>query len=170
MSGERLFRKDDIVRWLLDHLNVWVLVGALIVAGAAVVLVILIIYMLPVPAQEEVPVALLTRIPGPTPTFTLPAVTPTATATPPIMVDGISVGMYVQIAGTEGAGLRLRAGAGTSQELRFVGMDSEVFLVKDGPRDADGFTWWFLEAPYDPNRSGWAASNYLAVVSQPEQP
>jgi len=43
-------------------------------------------------------------------------------------------------------------------------MDAEVFEVKDGPKMADNFTWWFLEAPYDPGRSGWAAANYLKVV------
>jgi hypothetical protein len=49
-------------------------------------------------------------------------------------------------------------------------MDSEVFMVKDGPKDADGFTWWFLEAPYDPQRSGWAASNYLQVIQSTPNP
>jgi len=158
-----------VIRWLLDRINLWVFIGTLAVAGAMVVLVVALVYLLP-PPPAEVPVAVLTRIPGPTPTFTLPAVTPTPTLTPPVTVGGIAVGMYVQITGTEGAGLRLRAGPGTNQELRFVGMDSEVFLVKDGPREADGFTWWFLEAPYDPNRSGWAAASYLSVVNQPVQP
>jgi hypothetical protein len=46
-------------------------------------------------------------------------------------------------------------------------MEAEVFLVKDGPKQSDGFTWWFLEAPYDPDRSGWAASSYLVMVRNP---
>jgi hypothetical protein len=43
-------------------------------------------------------------------------------------------------------------------------MDAEVFEVKEGPKEADGFTWWYLVAPYDTNRSGWAASKFLTVV------
>jgi uncharacterized protein YraI len=73
----------------------------------------------------------------------------------------------VQISGTEGSGLRLRSGPGTGNPPRFLGMDSEVFSVKDGPKFADGFTWWFLEADYDATRSGWAASQYLTVVANP---
>jgi len=37
--------------------------------------------------------------------------------------------------------------------------------VVDGPEQADGFIWWYLEAPYDTSRSGWAASQYLGLVS-----
>jgi hypothetical protein len=83
-------------------------------------------------------------------------------------VDGIAVDMFVQITGTGGDGLRLRSGAGTGNPPRFLGYEAEVFRVKDGPIFADGFTWWFLEAPYDPNRSGWAAATYLAVVTPPQ--
>jgi hypothetical protein len=159
-----------MIRWLLDRLNVWVLLGTLIVAGGLVVLAVALVYLVPKPAQPERSSAALTRIPGPTPTYTLPAISPTPTPTQPVSVGGISVGMYVQISGTEGQGLRLREAAGTSQALRFVGMDAEVFQVKDGPQEADGYTWWYLEAPYDPNRAGWAASQYLAIVNQPETP
>jgi hypothetical protein len=84
-----------------------------------------------------------------------------------LAVYDVSVGGYVQISGTDGQGLRLRTGPGTGNEPRFLGMDSEVFLVKEGPEEADGFTWWYLEAPYDPARSGWAASAYLTVVNNP---
>jgi hypothetical protein len=83
-------------------------------------------------------------------------------------VGGISIGSYVQISGTDGAGLRLRSGPGTTNPQRFLGMDAEVFQVKEGPKTADGFTWWYLEAPYDPQRTGWAASEYLKVVSSAE--
>jgi len=158
-----------MMRWLLDRLNVWVLVGTLAVAAVLVMVTAALVYLLPRPVQNETSPAVLTLIPGPTPTFTPQAVTPTITPTQPVMVGGISVGMYVQITGTEGQGLRLRAGAGTNQALRFVGMDSEVFLVKDGPKDADGYTWWYLEAPYDPGRAGWAVSQYLTIVNPPEQ-
>lgn len=159
-----------MIRWLADRVNIWVFIGAIVVAGGLVALAGLLILFSPAPAPAKGPAADLTIIPAPTPTATRPPViaTPTVTAAP--VIGGISVGSYVQISGTEGAGLRLRAAAGTAHAMRFVGMDSEVFLVKQGPQEADGFTWWFLEAPYDPSRSGWAASNYLTVVEAVPSP
>ncbi|HNT54497.1 MAG TPA: SH3 domain-containing protein [Anaerolineaceae bacterium] len=113
------------------------------------------------------PTALLTVLAAPTATSALPPIfdAPTATAVP-VEVGGISVGAYVQISGTDGAGLRLRSGAGTGYDQLFLGYDSEVFKVIDGPIANDGYTWWRLEAPYDTTRSGWAAANYLAIVSE----
>jgi hypothetical protein len=48
-----------------------------------------------------------------------------------------------------------------------LGVEAEVFQVRDGPRDVDGYVWWFLVAPTDETRGGWAVSNYLAVVQNP---
>ncbi len=160
------------MRWLLDHINIWVILGALIVAAVLVAISIAAIIFMP-PAQataltSATPQTGVTVIPGPTPTPTPPAIPPTATPKPTAAaVGGIAVGMYVKITGTEGSGLRLRSDAGTSKTLNFVAMDEEVFQVKDGPRDADGFTWWMLQAPYDPKRTGWGASKYLTVVQGP---
>jgi len=39
--------------------------------------------------------------------------------------------------------------------------------VRDGPQEADGYTWWYLVAPYDENRAGWAASEFLAAIPSP---
>jgi hypothetical protein len=104
----------------------------------------------------------------PAPTLTSTAAEPQLTLTPEGGTgNGIALGGFVQISGTEGEGLRLREGPGTNQALKFIGMDAEVFEVKDGPREVDGYTWWFLVAPYDKNRSGWAASNYLTLISTP---
>lgn len=155
-----------MIRWLVNNINIWVLLGAMLVAGGLIALVALLVYLMPVQPQPAVQGS-LTMIPAPTFTYTPTKVLETPTPTPPPSVGGISVGNYVQIAGTDGAGLRLRSGPGTSNEPRFLGMDSEVFVVKDGPKESDGFIWWFLEAPYDPNRSGWAASQYLSVVAAP---
>jgi hypothetical protein len=74
---------------------------------------------------------------------------------------------YVQISGTGGDGLRLRVEPGLKSEVRILGAEDEVFEVKDGPREADGFTWWYLVGPYDQTRRGWAVSNYLQVVQNP---
>lgn len=159
-----------MIRWMFQRINIWVLLAALLVAGLLIGGLFLLISLLPASqAPAEQPAALLTVIPAPTATHTLPPTSVLPSPTTPVTIDGISQGVYVQIAGTEGQGLRLRSGPGTSNPPRFLGMDSEVFLVKDGPQDSDGFTWWYLEAPYDPGRSGWAASAYLAIVAQPEE-
>lgn len=156
-----------MLRWLINHVNIWVMIGAILVAGGLVVLVGMLVLLMPVPPRPSVPAA-FTVIPAPSPTITPTPVTATPTSTPAPSVGGISVGDYVQITGTEGAGLRIRSGPGTSNPHQFIGMDSEVFIIKDGPKESDGFTWWYLEAPYDPSRSGWAASEYLTVVSAPD--
>jgi hypothetical protein len=157
--------------YLRSRVTLWVILGALAVAGGLIFVLAVVLFLLPPPAQPDVPVAQITFIPAPS----LTPVQPTASssggqATPTgEVVGGIGVGMYVQITGTGGDGLRLRAGPGKSNEPRFLGYEAEVFRVKDGPKLSDGLTWWFLEAPYDPNRSGWAASQYLAVVAAPKQ-
>lgn len=98
----------------------------------------------------------------------LPTVTPTAipsTPTPP--PDAFGIGVYVQITGTGGDGLRLRAGPGLSEAQLFLGYDSEVYQIVDGPFQADGYTWWKLTAPYDATRTGWAVQDYLTVIPSP---
>ncbi len=77
------------------------------------------------------------------------------------------MGAYVQITGTGGDGLRVRAEAGLKGAVRFIALEAEVFQVTDGPQEADGYTWWYLVAPADESRQGWAASNYLTVVQSP---
>ena len=88
-------------------------------------------------------------------------------ATPTLAANTIGIGGYVQITGTEGQGLRIRLSAGLNAETVFRGEESEVFLVKDGPQIADGYTWWYLVAPYDETRAGWSAADFLAVVPSP---
>ncbi len=77
----------------------------------------------------------------------------------------IIIGSFVQISGTDQEGLRLRAGPGTGYNQLFLGMESEVFEVKDGPVASDGYAWWYLIAPYDKKRNGWAASDYLVRIN-----
>ena len=157
--------------YLRSRVTIWVILGALGVAGGLILLLAALFFLAPPPAHPDLPVAQVTVIPAPSLTPVQPtsaaagaSVTPTSQ-----VVGGIGIGMYVQISGTGGDGLRLRAGAGTGNPPRFMGYEAEVFRVKDGPKLSDGLTWWFLEAPYDPGRSGWAASQYLAVVAPPKQ-
>jgi hypothetical protein len=79
----------------------------------------------------------------------------------------IGVGAYVQITGTEGSALNIRREPGLSSEVIFLAYDAEVFEVREGPMEVDGFTWWYLVTPVDEARSGWAAANYLTVVPNP---
>ena len=45
--------------------------------------------------------------------------------------------------------------------------EAEIFIVKDGPIEADGYTWWYLLGPFDETRNGWAVSNYLVLAQNP---
>ncbi len=102
----------------------------------------------------------------PSPTYGL-SPEPTSTIQddlPPDPGDLIKVGMNVRVSGTEGQGLRLRREAGINTTPIFLGGENEVFEVVDGPVSADGFTWWYLKAPEDSSRQGWAVSNYITPL------
>ena len=73
----------------------------------------------------------------------------------------------MQINGTEGAGLRIRSAPGLNSDTVFRGEEAETFKVNDGPKQADGYTWWYVVAPFDETRAGWAAADFLAVVPAP---
>ena len=156
---------------LRKYYLVWVTLG-----GVALGFILFVIFGLVLlssrPAPPEVSTAttpFVTIIPAPTltPVVIVPTQSqPTVTITPTVPQGDIGLGAYVQISGTSGEGLRLRSQPGTQSPMRFLGMDDEVFLVKDGPKEANGFTWWFLQAPYDDKRSGWAAANYLKVIQK----
>jgi hypothetical protein len=79
----------------------------------------------------------------------------------------IAKGALVQISGTGGDGLRVRSEPGLQGEVLFVALEAEVFQVVDGPRQGDGFTWWYLAALYDNSLSGWAVANFLEVIQNP---
>lgn len=155
-------------------LNPWVIFGAI---GFASVLFLLSLYLLSSTRNTSVassaPTAILTVVSLPTSTPLTPSPTPPTTTTPtltppPPAPDGeISLGAFVQITGTGGDGLRVRTEPGLSSEVRFLGLDSEVFEVRDGPQEFDGHTWWYLVAPFEENRNGWAVSGYLSVVQNP---
>jgi hypothetical protein len=54
-----------------------------------------------------------------------------------------------------------------NSESAFLGFDSEVFIVQDGPVVLDGYVWWYLVAPYDETRTGWAAADFLSYIPSP---
>src|SRR5258706_4742853 len=150
-----------------------ILVGAL---GVAMLLLLLtfawIEWSAPPPASGEV-LAVLTVIPAPSgtpvplPTPTLDPNAPTPVPTP--ARGEVALAAYVQIKGTEGQGLRIRSEPGLNSNPLFLGYDAEVFVVKAGPRLADGYSWYQLVAPYDETRTGWAASDFLNIIPPPPQ-
>lgn len=149
--------------------NRWVILGALLLAGSLLLITAISIGLTTPLRTSEVGFAPadLTVIPAPTATSNVP---PTATIDPfaPTAVPtGIVIGNYVQITGTNGEGLRIRSNPGLSGEPVFLGFDSEVFIVQDGPREADGYVWWYLVAPYDQTRAGWAAADFLSYIPEP---
>lgn len=149
--------------------NKWVVLGALLLAGL-LILVTAIAIGLTVPNQASdvgfVP-ANLTMIPAPTGTSSAPPRPTIDPFAPTPVPTGPALGNYVQITGTNGEGLRIRSQPGLNGEPVFLGYDSEVFIVQDGPREADGYTWWYLVAPYDDTRAGWAAANFLSYIPAP---
>ena len=153
-----------MLNWFFRIFNKWVILGTffVLVFLCSITFGIFKIFQSQNPDQAAA-VALLTVIPAPTITPTSSDLYPTPTQVF-ISENGIFVGAFVQISGTEGEGLRLRSGPGLNHAPRFLGMDAEVYEVKDGPKFSDGFTWWYLVAPYDQTRSGWAASEYLSLV------
>jgi|WetSurMetagenome_2_1015567.scaffolds.fasta_scaffold219449_2 hypothetical protein len=157
--------------WLRSYWTRWTTIGAIGIFAFLCLSFIGLVYALqPRHIALAEPTAILLVIPAPTATSTPISALPTPTATGvPESENGISKGMFVQITGTSGEGLRIRSGAGTDNPPKFLGMDAEVFKVMDGPKHADGMTWWFLVAPYDDSRSGWAAATYLSVVPNPQQ-
>jgi hypothetical protein len=152
--------------------NLRVVLGALGIAGLLIVITLITIGWTKQDSVRELGFAPadLTVIPAPTST---PNVTPSFTpdpllvGTPTLAPDVIGVGGFVQIAGTDGEGLRLRADPGLNGTPIFLGYDEEVFEVRDGPQESDGYVWWYLVAPYDETRAGWAAADFLEAIPSP---
>lgn len=150
-----------------------VVIGALVLGGGLfIVSYYLINWSRPPRTPAGVVTAALTVIPAPTSTQqsftpTPEEPTPNPEEPPPPPAGELTIGAFVKISGTEGAGLRLRINPGLDHEPLYLGLESEVFEIEDGPQEADGYVWWYLVAPFDPSRSGWAVSNYLEVIQEP---
>jgi hypothetical protein len=153
-----------------ELINKWVILGALALAGLLLLITAVAIGLTSARQPSDVGFvpADVTVIPAPTGTSgapPTPTIDPFATPTSPA---GIAIGNYVQINGTEGQGLRIRAEPGLGGAFQFLAYDSEVFVVQDGPREVDGYVWWYLVAPYDETRVGWAAADFLTYIPEPE--
>jgi hypothetical protein len=162
---------SELLRYLL---NMRVIVGALIIALILFCLTSALLWFTRPetinPGQSTavlnvISVPTATEVEGtPTPEFDQ---TPSASALPSPPPGEIAIGAYVQVSGTGGDGLRLRAEPGLDGEVRFLGLEAEVFLVEAGPEQVDDYTWWYMVAPYDDSVNGWGVSNFLVVVQNP---
>jgi hypothetical protein len=145
-----------------------VIAGSILVAAVLLLALVAYLYFLPPPDDYGTePTASIYVIEGPTATLIPPTLTPAppATATPEIVTDTkINIGSLVQIFGTDGEGLNLRSEPNTSAPIQFLGYDLELFEVVDGPVQAEGYWWWFLETPVEKTRSGWAVELYLDLI------
>ncbi len=115
------------------------------------------------------PILILIYAPTASITLTPPPATaePANTSTPtlPAEVNGsLSQGKLVEVYGTEGDGLRLRENVGLGSKIVFLAVENEVFELRDGPVQRDGYDWWFLVNPYNLEKTGWAVSTYLQAI------
>ena len=153
-------------------MSLGVILGALVVGfGLFLTLALVVNFSRPARVPVGVVTAALTVVP-------LPSATPTPTSLPEVTQPGdgdlpepppgeLAIGAFVKVSGTEGAGLRLRTEPGLDFEPVYLGMEDEIFKIEAGPEQANDYTWWYLVAPFDPDRNGWAVSNYLEAVQEP---
>ena len=124
------------------------------------------------------PLSATTRLPPPTarvitvtPSPVSPTATPILTAASPIVAAAspTPTGLYSSgaaiVAGT-GSTLRLRSDPGLQSTTLKTVHDGTRLKILEGPRAADGFTWWRLEDPAD-GAQGWAADQFLTPATAP---
>ena len=110
---------------------------------------------------------ILTASPAPSSAATMtPAPSETAEPVPTLSPD-IAIGRYVQVTGTEGSGLSLRAGPGENYTRVDVALDGQVFIIVEGPVHSGDSVWWQIRDLDDSDREWWAAGNYLEPVEHP---
>ncbi len=109
-------------------------------------------------------ITLSTHTPSPMPTAAPDATRVAETSTPPLPVSRYKLGDLVEIFGTEGEGLRVRAEPGLTTKVIYLGIDNEVFEILDGPWVVDEYEWWLLQSPYNEARAGWAVGVFLRAI------
>ncbi len=180
-------RKQDSGLYLPLWSLVMMLVAVLIAAFAVVFAIISLGGGLPLSSTPII--RIITAIPSATPAFVqsviaTPTLPPVAQAIvqspPPVVLQGptleaivlsptpeqITTGKRVVVYDVGETQLNVRDLPGTTNTIvLFRASDGEIFVVVDGPQQANGFVWWKIADPLNPNRLGWAAENYLRVVS-----
>lgn len=156
---------------ILRIVNIWLIIGAVAIACILFSLLVGALTLTRSPESPSAPAtAVVNVIVAPTASMQAqvsPTVQPTDTVPASNNPGVISIEAHVQIQGTGGDGLRLRAEPGLNANILVLGSEAEVFRVMDGPVESDGYTWWYLVGPFDDTRLGWAVENYLAIVQNP---
>ncbi len=155
-------------------LNYKVLLAAVVFGLGMVGVLLAILYSAKARQVSQTPATAIVKIIS-APTQTMPGIvfTPTPTLAPtavqstPTPSGDIAAGMYVQVSGTGGDGLRLHNEANVASKVNYVAIDAEVFIVTAGPVEADGYIWWELQDPVTKSAIGWGVANYLSVVKNP---
>ena len=161
-----------MIAMLRKYFRLKVLLGAILLALVSfAVLIVALLAAKPEQTLTAQVTALVNIIPAPssTPAISQPTPTSAPTAMPGDSQDEgvIEVGAYVQVSGTGGTGFRMRTYASLEAEVRLLGTEAEIFEVKDGPQQAEGYTWWYLVSPSDQTRQGWAVKDYLVAIQNP---
>lgn len=87
--------------------------------------------------------------------------TPSFSPTPEV----VAVGKTIVVVDVGDQQLNVRDNAGVSgTTVIFRAPEQSQFVIVEGPTQADGLTWWRIQDPNNPNRNGWAASNYLQAL------
>lgn len=151
----------------------WLWAGLGVLLGTITFFVLVVLGLFTRQAHASIPPAtpVLILINAPTAPITIPTPTETAepshTSTPtlsPEVSGSLSPGRLVEVYGTEGDGLRMRDNVGLDSKIGFIAVESEVFELRDGPVEKDGYDWWFLVNPYNLKKTGWAVSTYLRTI------
>jgi hypothetical protein len=154
----------------------WIAIGS--VLGALTLLVVFVAGGLLRPSlADSAPAPALTDIPLPATHTPVPTPSPPSTATPPASPTpspaptgasgAVRLGQLVEVFGTGGDGLRLRTEPSLAGQIRGLGLENEVFEVREGPVEADGHIWWFLVSPSTLTRQGWAVGAFLRPLDAP---
>lgn len=80
------------------------------------------------------------------------------------LADEIVPGMRAQVAGTGGAGLRLRTAPGYGGRIVDLLPENESFSVVEGPVASDGISWVRVDSHAG---SGWVSRDFLAAAPAP---
>ena len=151
--------------------GLWAGLGVLL--GAITLFALIVVGYFTRQAQVSIPPAtpILILIYAPTVSITITPPTETAepsnTSTPTLSPEAsgsLTLGRLVEVYGTEGDGLRMRDNVGLDSKIVFIAVESEVFDLRDGPVQKDGYEWWFLVNPYNLDKTGWAVSTYLRPI------
>ncbi len=156
------------------YFNIWVIAGSVLFSLLLLISMLVLLWLTrqaPVQTSEGTAVMNVLPLPSPTPVIITTPITPTlqpGEGTPvPQPLGDIVLGALVQVTGTGTDGLRIRADPNLKGKILFLAIDAEVLKVTDGPKQADGYTWWFLVSPSDSTVQGWAVANYLVVIQKP---